>query len=248
ILDMRQERILLRLVEAMHFVDKQHGALAARQPVFRLRHRLADILHPSQYCRQRNERGIHCLGKNQCESCLAGARRAPENHGMQLVLFDGAAQRLARPDQVALAHILVQRCGPHARGQRLVPGIAGEQVAHSPCRITSAPSGATKAKRLASTLPFRVISRNWMAVCWPSASSRRIISGWLPLKVTSSTSNNGSSASGVSREVTPREERSASSTLNASVTCCGSPPNSSAGVLAMRSPIGFSITCSRSTS
>ncbi len=45
VLDKRQKCILLRLVEAMHFVEKQHGAAITHVPMsLGLRYRLADIL------------------------------------------------------------------------------------------------------------------------------------------------------------------------------------------------------------
>jgi len=55
VLDVRQESVLLRLVEAVHLVDKEHR-LAPGQLVFcRLADRRTDLLHPRQHRRELQE-------------------------------------------------------------------------------------------------------------------------------------------------------------------------------------------------
>ena len=53
------------------------------------------------------------------EGGLAHAWRTPEDHGWHLVGLDDAPQHLARPDKMLLTRDLVERLGPHARGERL---------------------------------------------------------------------------------------------------------------------------------
>jgi hypothetical protein len=60
------------------------------------------------------------LGDDARERRLAGARRPPEDDAADGVLLDQLAQRLAGPEQVLLADVLVERARPHARGERRV--------------------------------------------------------------------------------------------------------------------------------
>ena len=59
------------------------------------------------------------VGDDLRQGGLAGAGRAPEDDGReQPVGLDGAAQELARADDVLLADVLVQGARAHAGGQR----------------------------------------------------------------------------------------------------------------------------------
>jgi hypothetical protein len=69
----------------MHLVDEQHrGALE----LARLLDRLADILDPGQHRGQRYKKCIGILGDQARNGRLAGARRPPENHRVQLASLD----------------------------------------------------------------------------------------------------------------------------------------------------------------
>ena len=97
-LDVRQEGVLLRLVEAVHLVDEEDGAAAraARaRPAARL-HRLADVLHAGEHRRERDELGVEGLRHQARERGLARAGRSPQDHRVRLAGLEREAQRLAR--------------------------------------------------------------------------------------------------------------------------------------------------------
>ena len=119
VLDERQERVLLRLVEAVHLVEEQHRAPAALATQrLRLLDRGAHVLDAGHHGRERDELRIAGPRDEARERRLAGAGRAPEHHRVQAAAFEQAPQRLARRQQVRLADELVEARGPHAVGQR----------------------------------------------------------------------------------------------------------------------------------
>jgi len=79
--------------------------------------------------------GTGGVGDDAGEGGFAGAGRAVEDEGGELVGLDGAAEEAARADDVVLAHEFVQGAGPHAGGEGLfffedVLGVEGEEVGH----------------------------------------------------------------------------------------------------------------------
>ena len=119
LLDIGQEGVLLRLVEAVDLVHEEDGAPPAPGAIgLGLRHHLPDLLHAREHGREGHEARARHLGHEQRQRGLAGARRAPEDHGVEPALLERSAQDLARPDEVALADHLVQRAGPHPVGER----------------------------------------------------------------------------------------------------------------------------------
>ena len=59
------------------------------------------------------------VGDHHRQGGLARAGRPPQDDGReQPVGFDGAAQQLARPEDILLPDVLVQRARAHARRQR----------------------------------------------------------------------------------------------------------------------------------
>ncbi len=119
LLDERQERILLRLVEAVHFVDEQDGMAAMLlQHQLRLRNRLADVLDAGQHRGQRHELGIERRGHQPRQCGLAHPRRPPQDHRMQLARFECQPQRPAWSQQVGLADHFVDVPGAQALSQR----------------------------------------------------------------------------------------------------------------------------------
>ena len=153
-LDMRQEGVLLRLVEAVHLVDEDDAAPPPRLRALRALDRLADVLDPAQHRGDRHEVGVEGLGGEPRQRRLAHARRAPQDHRMRPARHEGRAQRLARAQQVGLADHLVDvaraqplgqrrlrrgRCArrPWRMGVRRVGRHIVEQVVHCP-RLTAA--------------------------------------------------------------------------------------------------------------
>ena len=131
-----QEHVLLGLVEAVHLVDEEHGALAVlAQAPLRLGQRLADVLDSGRGGRE----GDEVLGRGGRQQPgqrgLACAGRPPQDGDAHPVALGQGPQRRAGPDEVLLAHHLVERAGSQPGGQRSlalqVPlGGVGEQ-AHS---------------------------------------------------------------------------------------------------------------------
>ena len=112
------------------------------EPFARLGHDFPDARHALGYRTERHEDPRGGGGDQMRERRLPAARRAPEDHRAGGAALDGIAQRLPRPQQVLLAHELVQRRRPHARRQR--PSLpAGAEERALPGRSVSAASTST---------------------------------------------------------------------------------------------------------
>ena len=127
-LDMRQEGVLLALVEAVDLVDEddRRPARAARR--LRPLDRLADVLDAAEHRRHGDELGVEGVGHEARQRRLAGARRTPEDHRVQPPGLEGDAQRLARAEQVALADHLVERLRPQPFGERRGGGVGEAEL------------------------------------------------------------------------------------------------------------------------
>ena len=114
-----QQRVLLRLVPAVHLVHEQDGAPAVQVArLARRRNRLAQLLDPGQdgvQCRELRPGGA---GDHLRQGGLAGSRRPVEDQGGELIRLDRAPQQAPRADDVPLTHEFVQGARPHARRQR----------------------------------------------------------------------------------------------------------------------------------
>ena len=122
---MGQKGILLRLVKAMDFIDKQDGLFPVILPLHpRLIHNRTDFLDTGKNSRKTGEMRLNCSGNNPGQGRLAGSRRSPENHGEELVCLDGAAQKRSCTHQVGLPHIFIKRSGSHpvCQGTRILTG------------------------------------------------------------------------------------------------------------------------------
>ena len=114
----RQERILLRFVEAMNLVDEDDRATTgAAPPILRRGHDLFDFLDARQHRAEWNEVRLGQLRDDAGERRLAGARRSPQDDGLQQVALDRLAQRLAGTEDLILADDLVERSRADALGQ-----------------------------------------------------------------------------------------------------------------------------------
>ncbi len=117
-LDVRQEGILLRFVEAMNFVDEDDGARAVLAGAVGIAHDLLDFLDAGEHGGKLDEVGLGDAGDDLGKRRLAGAGRAPEDHRGGIIALDLHAQRLARTDQVLLPDEFVERARAHAIGER----------------------------------------------------------------------------------------------------------------------------------
>ncbi len=120
--DVREKRILLRLVEAMNFVDEDDGARAILAGAIGVSHNLLDFLDAREHGGEFDELGFGDAGDDFCERSFAGAGRPPENHRSRVVALDLHPQRLAWPDEVFLAHEFFERARAHAVRQRTSAG------------------------------------------------------------------------------------------------------------------------------
>ena len=119
-LHVRQQRVLLGLVPAVHFIDEQDRALVVHPPAFlRLTDHPAQLGHPRQDRRDGLEVGPGVRGDHLGQRGLAGAGRAKEDdRRKQAVGFDRPPQQPPRPDDMLLPDELIQRARAHARRQR----------------------------------------------------------------------------------------------------------------------------------
>ena len=142
-LDVRQEGVLLALVEAMHLVDEDDGRPARGARRLRPLDRLADVLDAAEHRRHGDELGVERVGHQARQRRLADARRAPQDHRVQPPGFEGDAQRLAGAEQVALADHLVERLRPQPFGERRGGGVGEAEfergLGHGPVRDAGAP-------------------------------------------------------------------------------------------------------------
>ena len=118
VLDPRQQRVLLGLVEAVDFVDEEDGALGKLAAAFlRGGDGRADVRDARQHGVDGDEVAARGVGDDARQRGLAGAGRPVEDDGAELVGLDRAAQQPARPDDVLLADELVERARAHPGGE-----------------------------------------------------------------------------------------------------------------------------------
>jgi hypothetical protein len=124
----RQERILLALVEAVDLVDEQRRtATLVRAPLARLLDELAQLLHPSEHGRERDKLRACAARDHARERRLAGSGRPPQDQRRQPIALDELAQRLTARKQRLLPDDLVDAARAHALGERR--GVAAERTA-----------------------------------------------------------------------------------------------------------------------
>jgi hypothetical protein len=141
--DVRQEGILLRLVEAVDLVNEKHGA-AAKAAGPRMRHDFFDLLDAAQHRAEWHEVALRDPGHEEGEGRLTRAGRTPQNGRADIVAFDPYPQGLARSEDMLLAHELLQAARAHPVGQRGLGDLgrvrgAGVEEAHGlpRCRLAS---------------------------------------------------------------------------------------------------------------
>ena len=119
VLDVRQERVLLRLVEAVDLVDEDDRPLALEgQAIARRGDDLAQLADAPEHGAERDEVRLRRSGDDARERRLAAPRRAPEDHRAHAVGGDRLGQERLRPEHVLLADEVGERLRPHAVGER----------------------------------------------------------------------------------------------------------------------------------
>ena len=120
-----QKSVLLGLVEAMHFVDKNNGPASGAPRVFGGGHHVLDLANAAEHRAEGDKFGVRAARDQARERGLAAAGRSPQNHRAEIVAFDGHAQRLAGAEQRLLPGKLLERARTHPLGQR---GGGGDRV------------------------------------------------------------------------------------------------------------------------
>jgi len=115
---MRQERVLLALVETMYFIDKHQGAAPLLLGQLRFFNGFTNVLDAAQHRADSDELGIEGAGHEARDGGFAGARRAPENTAVRLAGLESQAQRHTLTQQMLLTHHLAEGLGAQALGQR----------------------------------------------------------------------------------------------------------------------------------
>jgi hypothetical protein len=118
VLDVRQERVLLRLVPAVDLVDEDDGMPAMHAQLdLGLLDGLLEVGDAGGRGRERDEPGLGGAGDDAGERRLADARRAPEDHRGHGIELQERPERRALGDQVLLAQKTVQGRRAHDFGQ-----------------------------------------------------------------------------------------------------------------------------------
>ena len=127
VLDVRQQAILLGLVEAVDLVHQEDSALAVQQPpLLGLFDHPPDVGDAGQDGAKGLEVRLGAVGDDHGQRGLARAGRPPEDDGgEEAVGLDGAAQQPSRANNVLLTDHLIQGAGAQARCQR---GLAGDLI------------------------------------------------------------------------------------------------------------------------
>ena len=127
-LDAREERVLLRLVEAVNLVDEQNRPPAGGAALqLGRRHDFADLLDAGEHRAELHEMRAGHLGDDAGQRGLAGPRRSPEDDRLQEVALDRLAQGHAGREDVLLTDHLVERPRPHSFGERRAARWAGQK-------------------------------------------------------------------------------------------------------------------------
>jgi hypothetical protein len=119
---MRQERVLLAFVEAVHLIDKHDGAPPLSSSNLRPPDGFADFFHAAQHSADAQKLRVKGAGHQAGNRRLAGARRPPEDATVRLTRFKRQAQRHACAQQMALADHIAQGLGAQLFGERGVVG------------------------------------------------------------------------------------------------------------------------------
>jgi hypothetical protein len=116
----RQQRILLRLVEAVDLVDEQDAAAALEgQALLGARDRRPHLGDAGHDGREGVELSADRVGQEPRQRGLAGARRAPQEQRREMTAGDGPAERAALADELLLADELVEVPWAHPGGEGL---------------------------------------------------------------------------------------------------------------------------------
>src|SRR5690242_13543986 len=116
--DVWQERILLRLVEAVDFVDEQDRPASQAAAALGVGHHGLDFLDSAQHRAKRHAIAVRRPRDQLRQRCLSDAGRPPQDQRAQLVAFNLGPERFAWAEDVFLAYEFVERLRAHSFGER----------------------------------------------------------------------------------------------------------------------------------
>ena len=118
-LNVWQQHILLRLVEAVDLINKQAGALAVilQSAPCRLEH-IAQLLHSGGGGRKLHEAPLCFAGNDLGQRRLAHPGGAVEDHRAEPISLDQPPQQRALPHHLLLPGVVVEPAGTHPCRQR----------------------------------------------------------------------------------------------------------------------------------
>ena len=123
VLNVGENDVLLGLVEPVNFIDEEDGALACETPAAaRLPKDAAEVGNTGFNGADRLKVGLGHVGDDAGKGCFAGAGRAPQNDGRELVCLNGASEDVAFANDVLLPNEFIEGCGPHAGGKGRLTG------------------------------------------------------------------------------------------------------------------------------
>jgi len=135
-LDVGQQHVLLRLVEAVDLIDEQAGPLAVvLQPSSgRIQH-VPHVLHARSRRRELDEPPLRLVGDDLGQRRLADARWPVQDHRPEPVGLDEPSQQHPLADDLLLPDVVGQPPRPHPGSERSRSGDVGgsrggEQVGH----------------------------------------------------------------------------------------------------------------------
>src|SRR6185312_7356277 len=102
----------------MDFVNEHDGASAILLRPLGISHHLLDLFNADEHGGKLNELRFCHAGNNLRQRGFAGAWRAPENQGTDVVALNLRPQGFAGRDQIFLSYKLIERSRTHAVGER----------------------------------------------------------------------------------------------------------------------------------
>ena len=117
----REQHILLALIEPMNFIDENNGAPAiVRKLLLRLGHHVTNILDTAGGGIHFHEMTLRHLRNHRSDGSLPAARRSEKEKRRDRVLLDHAIQKRPAPYGRLLPHDFIEPPRPHAIRQRRV--------------------------------------------------------------------------------------------------------------------------------
>ena len=151
-----EQRILLRLVEAVYLVDEEKRRAGIEETLLagRLDH-LAHLLHARRDGRKREKRTFELRGHDPRQRGLAHARRSPQDERGHVARLEKPAEHTVGTDQMTLTDVFVEGAGPQSFGQGDIRhGWFVFQQSFSGCKDTHKPRAKAN---LFAVLPRRSI-------------------------------------------------------------------------------------------